>query len=136
MDEFVYLRSPSLKNEELNQLFESAWPSHEFRDFQSVLVRSLVFIAAYRGPLLVGFVNVAWDGGAHGFILDPTVHADFQRRGIGLRMLREAEQQARASGLEWLHVDFTADLEPFYRAAGYVGTAAGVLRVDRLAPRR
>jgi ribosomal protein S18 acetylase RimI-like enzyme len=89
----------------------------------------LVYIAAYRGSRLVGFVNVAWDGGAHGFILDPTVHVEFQRRGLGLGLLREAARQARTSGLEWLHVDFPPGLEPFYRAAGYVGTAAGILRV-------
>ena len=129
MEEFVFLQSPPLGNEELNALFQSAWASHRTRDFQPVLARSLVYVAAYRGPRLVGFVNVAWDGGVHGFILDTTVQKEFQRRGLGSRLLREAAQQARARGLDWLHVDFTPDLEPFYRAEGYVGTTAGLLRL-------
>ncbi len=123
------LGSPAIRNEDLNALFESAWPSHETRDFQPILSRSLVYIGAYQGSRLVGFVNVAWDGGVHGFILDTTVHQQFQRRGLGLRLLREAERQARASGLEWLHVDFPPDLELFYRAAGFIGMAAGLLRL-------
>lgn len=128
MTEPLVLReSAVLGNAALNALFASAWPGHETRDFQPVLARSLVTIAAFAGPRLVGFVNVAWDGGAHGFVLDTTVHPEFQRRGLGLRLLRDAERAARARGLAWLHVDFTAELEPFYRAAGYVGTAAGLL---------
>ena len=38
---------------------------------------SLGWVCARRGGELVGFVNVAWDGGAHAFILD-TVVADFE----------------------------------------------------------
>jgi ribosomal protein S18 acetylase RimI-like enzyme len=94
-----------------------------------VLRRSLVYIAAFVGTRLVGFVNVAWDGGLHGFILDTTVHPDFQHRGIGLGLMREAAAAAREHRLEWLHVDFEKQLEPFYRAAGYRDTAAGLLRI-------
>ena len=131
MTEALVLReSPALGNDALDSSTTSARPvGHSTRDFQPILARSLVTIAAYAGARLVGFVNVAWDGGVHGFILDTTVHRDFQRRGLGSRLLREAERAARARGLEWLHVDFAPELEPFYRAAGYVDTAAGLLRL-------
>ncbi len=128
-EELVLRESPDLGNDALNELFASAWPSHQPRDFQPVLARSLLTVAAYSATRLVGFVNVAWDGGLHGFILDTTVHPEHQRRGLGLRLLREAERGARARGLEWLHVDFATDLEPLYREAGYVGTRAGLLRL-------
>ena len=95
-----------------------------------MLERSLVYIAAFEGPRLVGFVNVAWDGGMHGFLLDTTVHRDHQRRGIGTALLREATAAARERGLAWLHVDFEPALEGFYRAAGFAPTAAGLLRLD------
>src|SRR5262249_22027623 len=32
---------------------------------------------------LVGFVNVAWDGGDHAFLLDTKTRGSWQRRGIG-----------------------------------------------------
>lgn len=35
--------------------------------------RSLTWVAAWRGEQLVGFVNMATDGGAHAFVLDTTV---------------------------------------------------------------
>ncbi len=126
----AYRRSPSLASDALNALFATAWPAHAPRDFAAVLKRSLVYIAAFDGAQLVGFVNVAWDGGLHGFLLDTTVHREHQRCGIGAALLREARAAARERGLAWLHADFEPALETFYRAAGFAPTAAGLLRLD------
>jgi hypothetical protein len=41
-----------------------------------VLQHSLTWITASSDGVLVGFVNVATDGGAHAFLLDTTVHPD------------------------------------------------------------
>jgi ribosomal protein S18 acetylase RimI-like enzyme len=125
-----YIENPPIDNAALNQLFENAWQGHRWRDFLPVLQRSLLYVCAFDGTQLVGFVNVAWDGGAHGFILDTTVHRDFQRRGIGQRLLVEAAGAAREKGVEWLHVDFVPELESFYRKAGFDHTAAGLLRLQ------
>lgn len=82
---------------------------------------------AFDGAQLVGFVNVVWDGGVHGFLLDTTVHRDHQRSGIGTALLHEAIAAALERGLAWLHVDFEPALEAFHRAAGSAPTAAGLL---------
>ncbi|HEX9921415.1 MAG TPA: GNAT family N-acetyltransferase, partial [Anaerolineae bacterium] len=68
---------------ELNALFAAAWPGHTPTDFGPVLSRSLAYICGRSGDQLVGFINLAWDGGRHAFVLDTTVHPAFQRRGIG-----------------------------------------------------
>lgn len=54
---------PPITNEELNSLFVNAWESHRSRDFSPVLDRGLTYVGAYDGTQLIGFVNVAWDGG-------------------------------------------------------------------------
>jgi ribosomal protein S18 acetylase RimI-like enzyme len=79
---------------------------------------------------LVGFVNVAWDGGDHAFLLDTKTHSEHQRRGIGQRLVGVAVEHARAAGCEWLHVDFDdADrLGAFYfGACGFRPTTAGLI---------
>ena len=130
MDQDIQIvQQPHLTDDELNQLFLASWPGHVPRSFASVLARSLVYFGAYLGSRPVGFVNVAWDGGVHAFLLDPTVHPDFRRQGIGLALLRSAASVAANSGVEWLHVDYETALEPFYRAAGFEATRAGLLRV-------
>jgi ribosomal protein S18 acetylase RimI-like enzyme len=84
---------------------------------------------------LVGFVNVAWDGGDHAFLLDTKVRPDHQRRGIGAELVRVAAQHARAAGCEWLEVDFDdeARLAAFYfDACGFRRTNAGLIRLPDL----
>jgi len=89
---------------------------------------SLGWVCAYDRERLVGFVNVAWDGGVHAFVLDTVVDAALRHRGIGRGLLDVAAEEARAAGCEWLHVDFGADLRGFYlNACGFAPTPAGVI---------
>lgn len=75
----------------------------------------------------VGFVNVAWDGGVHTFLLDTTVRPEAQRRGVGTRLVERAAQVAKARGVAWLHVDYEPHLEDFYKRCGFRMTRAGLL---------
>ena len=79
---------------------------------------------------LVGFVNVAWDGSDHAFLIDPKTRGSFQHRGIGTRLVRLAAEHAKAAGCEWLHVDFDAELRSFYfDACGFTPTDAGLVNL-------
>lgn len=87
-------------------------------------------VARDEGGRAVGFVNVAWDGGAHAFVLDTRTHADVRRRGIGTELVRRAALHAAEAGCEWLHVDFEPHLRRFYfDACGFWPTEAGLLRL-------
>jgi GNAT superfamily N-acetyltransferase len=125
----VLVVGPDLADAELNELFAASWPGRGPSSFAPVLARSLTWIAARRGRRLVGFVNVAGDGGAHAFILDTTVHPDERRQGLGIRLVRAAADESRARGAEWLHVDYEPHLESFYERCGFRPTAAGLLRL-------
>ncbi len=92
---------------------------------------SLGWVTA-RAPdgALFGFVNVAWDGCDHAFLLDPKTRGSAQHRGIGTRLVDVAVYQARAAGCEWVHVDFGEELTPFYfGACGFTPTAAGLIHL-------
>ena len=94
---------------------------------------SLTWVGAFVGGGLVGFVNVAWDGGAHALVLDTAVDPDHQRRGIGQDLVRAAAIEARAAGCEWLHVDFEPHLGQFYRnAVAFQSTDGLVLKLSTL----
>ena len=67
--------------------------------------------APIDGDRLVGYVNVAWDGGQHAFLLDTSVHPDFQRRGVATALVRLVTDAARARGAAWLHVDYEPHLD-------------------------
>jgi len=113
----------------LNQLFAAAWENHQPRDFDPVLRHSLLYVCAYDDTKLVGFVNLAWDGGIHAFLLDTTVHLEYQHRGIGRRLVERAITAARARSIEWIHVDFEPHLSDFYAACGFQSTPAGLINL-------
>lgn len=134
MKTIMYKVEPQLNAQELSELFASAWGqssvsggSKESNYIDDVLSRSLTYICAFSGQLLVGFVNVAWDGGGHGFLLDTTVRSDYQREGIGTELVKRAIDVSKERGLEWLHVDFEPHLKTFYRKCGFLETDAGLV---------
>jgi GNAT superfamily N-acetyltransferase len=127
----TYRVNPSLANDELNALFGVAWPEHTWRDFQPVLNRSLAFVCAYHNGSLIGFVNLAWDGGYHAFILDTTVHPEHRRRGIGRELIERAVAEAEGRGVEWVHVDYEPHLRGFHERCGFACTEAGLMRLGK-----
>ncbi|QKW51842.1 GNAT family N-acetyltransferase [Streptomyces buecherae] len=89
---------------------------------------SLGWVCARRGDELVGFVNVAWDGGVHAFVLDTVVAEGARRTGVGTRLVAAAVEGTRAAGCEWLHVDFDDHLRAFYfDGCGFTPTDAGLI---------
>jgi GNAT superfamily N-acetyltransferase len=85
------------------------------------------------GGALIGFVNVAWDGGDHAFLIDTKVRPDHQRHGVGTQLVRIAARHAKEAGCEWMEVDFDERLAPFYYdACGFKPTPAGLLRLPDL----
>jgi GNAT superfamily N-acetyltransferase len=127
----VYLNNCTVSFEQLKSLFADAWPEKgNDYDYSAVLSRSLGYVCAYLKEALVGFVYIAWDGGRHAFLLDPTVRTDVRRQGIGSELVRRAVDLARSKGAEWLHVDFEPHLEEFYHKCGFKDTRAGLIRLN------
>ena len=99
-----------------------------------IRAHSLGWVTARLGDgTLVGFVNVAWDGGDHAFLLDTKVRPEFQRRGVGTELVCLAVRHAREAGCEWIEVDFDHDLAAFYfGACGFRPTTAGLVHLPTL----
>jgi GNAT superfamily N-acetyltransferase len=124
-----YQISPSVTDGELNGLFTASWPSHQVAIFQEVLSSNMAYVCAYNGAKLVGYVNVAWDGRSHAFILDTTVHPSYRRTGIGQQLVGYAVKEAKKRGVAWVHVDFEPQLREFYSRCGFRSSEAGVINV-------
>jgi ribosomal protein S18 acetylase RimI-like enzyme len=120
----------AFSNPEVNALHAEGF-GHLVRDddwLGQVSGHSLGWVCARRDGELVGFVNVAWDGGVHAFILDTLTAAAARHHGIGTELVAIARDHARAAGCEWLHVDFDGELVPFYfDGCGFRPTQAGLI---------
>ncbi|NHT78322.1 GNAT family N-acetyltransferase [Rhizobiaceae bacterium CRRU44] len=112
---------------DLNTLWLAAWGSPAPHSLATILSRSLAHVCAYEEDRIIGFVNVAWDGGGHAFILDTCVHPHHRRQGIASQLIQDATTLSRQRGAHWLHVDFEPHLETLYRKCGFRHTAAGLI---------
>jgi ribosomal protein S18 acetylase RimI-like enzyme len=119
-----------VSNAELSALHAAAFglPPRE-HDWRAQLDgHSLGGVCARDGGGLAGFVNVAWDGASHAFVLDTIVATRLRHRGAGTRLVAIATRQARAAGCAWLHVDFEAELGPFHwDSCGFHPTTGGLI---------
>ena len=117
-------------NAELNALHAEGFGHRVLDDdWQAQLSRhSLGWVTARDSHgELAGFVNVAWDGGVHAFLLDTLVTATARHTGIGTALVQVAAAAAKDAGCEWLHVDFEDHLRPFYFGrCGFTPTNAGL----------
>ena len=127
--EVTYRVNPQVSNDELNALYAASWRNHSAMDFRPVLQQNLAFVCAYHSERLIGFIRLAWDGDIHAFILEPTVHPEFRRRGIGTHLVKQAAIAAKERGMEWLHVDFEPHLQTFYDKCGFRYTNAGLMNL-------
>jgi hypothetical protein len=71
---------------ELNALHAEGFDHEPLADgwWARVNRHSLGWVCARAGDELIGFVNVAWDGGTDAFLLDTLVAPGHQRQGIGV----------------------------------------------------
>jgi GNAT superfamily N-acetyltransferase len=128
--EVTYEWRGGFENAEVNALHAEGFSHRVLEDDWKAQVEghSLGWVCVRDGGALIGFVNVAWDGGIHAFILDTLVARDARRRGVGTRMVASAVEESRAAGCEWLHADFDDELSSFYiDACGFIPTPAGLI---------
>jgi GNAT superfamily N-acetyltransferase len=127
----IYSWRDPITDTEMNELVLSHGGKASVGWWDRIREHSLGWVGARDlAGLLVGFVNVAWDGGDHAFLIDTKTRGTHQRQGIGRNLVREAVVGARAAGCEWLHVDFEPQLTPFYlQACGFRRTDAGLIHL-------
>jgi GNAT superfamily N-acetyltransferase len=132
--EIIYRWRGAITDEELVGLTDSYGGRAESGWWNRIRPHSLGWVTAHLDDgTAVGFVNVAWDGGDHAFLIDTKVRDDLQRHGIGAELVRRAVLHAKAAGCEWMHVDFEARLAPFYfDACAFRSTPAGVIHLSEL----
>lgn len=123
----TYLANISPDVDVLNDLMAKVWSEHTWTDYNRVLAKSFCHITAYSGNELIGFINVAWDGNKHAFILDTSVCPDHQNNGVGKALVFKAIECCKNTSIEWIHVDYEERYEYFYHECGFTQKTAAAL---------
>lgn len=133
-EECVYSWRHPITDDEMVELIDSHGGRPEAGWWDRIRPHSLGWVTARTSDgVLIGFVNIAWDGGDHAFLIDIKTRDGWQHRGVGTEVVRRAALRAKAARCEWLHVDFEPDLAPFYSdACGFRPTDAGLIHLHSL----
>ena len=101
--------------------------------YQHVLHRHYAYYTA-RGEdgSLVGYVSVLSDGIADAFLLDLMVHPEYQRAGLGSRLVRTAVAEMKRAGIRCVQVTFSDHLEPFYAQCGFHIFKGGIIDFEHM----
>ena len=93
----------SFRNAEVNRLHAEGFGHRALEiDWRTQLENhSLGWVCGRRGQELIGFVNVAWDGGVHAFALDTVVASSARRAGLGAELVARAALGAGAARSSW-----------------------------------
>ena len=137
MADVLYAWRDPVTSAEVNALHAEAFETRTFSDEEwdwasQLEHHSMGWVTARDDAgALVGFVNVIGDGLVHAWIQDVMVAQSSRHHGVGVGLVHLARNLTRAAGYEWLHVDFDAELSPFYfDACGFQPTTAGLIHLN------
>jgi len=123
---------------EILQLYSSVgWTS--YTELPEMLKKafegSLAVLAAYESGRLAGIIRLVGDGVSIVYIQDLLVHPEYQRRGIGSQLIREALRLYPDIYQTVLMTDDTEKTKSFYTSNGFLDASdmniSGFIRIHR-----
>lgn len=120
-----------LSNDEVPDLRESIGWGRRDQDYPALFKRCN-FWAGVRDEdnNLIAFGYVAGMGLEHGYLEDIIVHPDYQRKGVGVKLVRSLLEESERFGLEVVSVSYEDKSKNFYHTCGFTTSAGGVWKKE------
>lgn len=77
---------------------------------------------------LIAFGYVTGPGIEHGYLEDVIIHAEYQGKGIGKKLVKVLLQEAENHGISIITVTFQDKHKVFYEECGFISCSGGVWR--------
>jgi len=116
-----------IKNNEVPELRALVGWERRDQDFPALFERCN-FWAGVRDEnhKLIAFGYVCGMGLEHGYMEDIIVHPKYQKRGIGVTLVKAMLQKSKEVGLEIVTVSFSKENTNFYKTSGFTPSVGGL----------
>lgn len=107
-----------IKANELMNLYRNIgwWEERKEQDIDKML-RQEVSVGAWNGDVLIGFARAVSDGRFRAYIEDVVIHKEFQKLGIGTKVVSGLLEEL--SHIDVISLFCEADLIPFYEKINF-----------------
>lgn len=122
-----FVEKPKLNAAALTSLRKAVGWEGDLERVQKTIGRSYYWVAGFAEEKLIAYVEVISDGLDDAYIRNLIVHPDYQRRGIGRKLLEMVLSRVKADRIKTVNVLFEPGLEPFYRKAGFKIISGGLI---------
>jgi GNAT superfamily N-acetyltransferase len=97
------------------------------REQEAASLRHTISCTLRDRGVLVGFLRIVTDRAYFYYLCDVMIHPDWQRRGLGSRLVESSVQECRRRGYMKIFLTALPGLEDFYRRFGFRATMSPVL---------
>lgn len=122
-----FIEKPDIDAVALAQLRKAVGWDERLAKIRLTLGRCYYWAGCLAGGKLVGFIEVVSDGVDDAYIRNLIVHPDYQRQGIGLKLLQMTKERIRADGIKTVNLLFEPELARFYQKAGFRIVSGGLI---------
>lgn len=127
-----YIMNPAILPESISALRRSVgWGGME-AELKNPALRDYLQLACYDGDRLTGFLGVVSNGVTDAYIQDVMVRPDYQGKGIGTELMRQAIRRLKADHIYMISVIYgEEELRPFYEKFGFFTMLCGQMETTR-----
>jgi len=106
--------------------FSVGWSKREPALISRALLNSLAVVSAWDGPLMVGFARATGDKVFNATVWDVVVRPSYQRKGIGLMVMRELLIELDSYDIPLVTLYADPGTDSFYKRFGFLCDPSGV----------
>lgn len=76
-------------------------------------------VSIYDGSVLIGYGRIISDGIYQTFICDVMVHPDYQRQGLGIKVMEALLAHCKRQDIKWIQLSCAKGKQQFYQKLGF-----------------
>jgi GNAT superfamily N-acetyltransferase len=93
---------------------------YTYDQLYSAICNSWFSVSIYHNKNLIGYGRIISDGVYQTFICDVMVHPEYQKQGMGKKIMSALLKKCEEEGIKWIQLSCAKGKQNFYKKLGFV----------------